>query len=320
MRKPVGIPNASADNQQAALQRVIEVVNGLQGARTVGERAVRFEDLIEAGLVGFDQNGDLVVSAGTGSIQQPALDLKANAANPMLSGGITMANVSSAPTTPIGGGVMYVEAGALKYKNTAGTVTVLGAAPASGTGLTITWNPADKHADIGLSNGNLDATNTPGGAWRTGRGHALHTLLKSYFEIPVVAGTTIMGGICDNTHDLAAHLGNTTGGTGGHGYALLTSDGSKLFGGSGAACLPAFGTSDVLQISFDPVSRKLWFGRNNTWVGDPAAGTGEAFIVTAGYTYYPGFSGYYVSNSGRLRALASNQAYAPPSGFVPAAG
>jgi hypothetical protein len=38
------------------------------------------------------------------------------------------ANVASAPATPTGGGVIYVEAGALKYKGSSGTVTVLGAA------------------------------------------------------------------------------------------------------------------------------------------------------------------------------------------------
>jgi hypothetical protein len=39
-----------------------------------------------------------------------------------------LANVASAPGTPTGGGVIYVEAGALKYKGSGGTVTTLGAA------------------------------------------------------------------------------------------------------------------------------------------------------------------------------------------------
>ncbi len=42
-------------------------------------------------------------------------------------GGMFVAN-SSAPATPTAGGVMYVEAGVLKYKGSGGTVTVLGAA------------------------------------------------------------------------------------------------------------------------------------------------------------------------------------------------
>lgn len=192
-------------------------------------------------------------------------------------------------------------------------------APA-GTGLTITWNPADIGPDISLSNGNLDAVNTPSATWRSGRGHQLSTLLKSYFEIYVVNGTGIMGGIADNTHDLNTYLGNNTGGTGGHGYALYTIDGNKFFNGSATACLPAFATGDTLQVAFDPATRKIWFGKNNTWSGDPAAGTGEAYIATSGYTYYPGMSSGSSTNIARLRTLTTNQVYAVPSGFVAAAG
>jgi len=39
-----------------------------------------------------------------------------------------VANTSSVPSTPTGGGVMYVEGGALKYKGTSGTITTLGVA------------------------------------------------------------------------------------------------------------------------------------------------------------------------------------------------
>ncbi len=38
-------------------------------------------------------------------------------------------NATTAPTTnPVGGGIIYAEAGALKYRGTSGTVTTLGAA------------------------------------------------------------------------------------------------------------------------------------------------------------------------------------------------
>jgi hypothetical protein len=39
-----------------------------------------------------------------------------------------VANTSSVPGTPSGGGVLYVESGALKYKGSSGTITTLGAA------------------------------------------------------------------------------------------------------------------------------------------------------------------------------------------------
>jgi len=44
-----------------------------------------------------------------------------------VSGSVFLAN-QTAPATPSAGGVLYVESGALKYKGSSGTVTVLGAA------------------------------------------------------------------------------------------------------------------------------------------------------------------------------------------------
>lgn len=42
--------------------------------------------------------------------------------------GLMLTNVAGAPATPTGGGVLYVEAGALKFKGSSGTVTTLAAA------------------------------------------------------------------------------------------------------------------------------------------------------------------------------------------------
>lgn len=41
---------------------------------------------------------------------------------------LPLANVTSAPATPASGGVLYVQAGSLKYKGSSGTVTTLGPA------------------------------------------------------------------------------------------------------------------------------------------------------------------------------------------------
>ena len=43
-------------------------------------------------------------------------------------GNIAIANSTSTPATPASGGVLYVEAGALKYRGSSGTITTLGAA------------------------------------------------------------------------------------------------------------------------------------------------------------------------------------------------
>ena len=73
-------------------------------------------------------------AGGTISFTQ-ALTLTA-AANLLLGGtsdpgganSLYIANTGSVPGTPSGGGVLYVESGALKYKGSSGTVTTLGAA------------------------------------------------------------------------------------------------------------------------------------------------------------------------------------------------
>jgi len=54
----------------------------------------------------------------------------------------------------------------------------------------------------------------------------------------------------------------------------INSTGSTATGITGA-------TNDVLQIAFDADTRKVWFGRNNTWnaSGNPSAGTGEIGTV-----------------------------------------
>lgn len=41
---------------------------------------------------------------------------------------VNLTNVAVAPPTPVAGGVLYVQAGALKYKGSSGTVTTLGPA------------------------------------------------------------------------------------------------------------------------------------------------------------------------------------------------
>ena len=42
-------------------------------------------------------------------------------------------------------------------------------------------------------------------------------------------------------------------------------------------------------MAFDTENRKLFFAKNGTWQnsGDPAAGSNEAFTVTADFVYYP---------------------------------
>lgn len=73
--------------------------------------------------------GDVTISPGTGTSKNGNIGL---GATPSAGGGalcIFIPNASTVPTTnPSGGGVLYVQGGALKYRGSSGTVTTLGAA------------------------------------------------------------------------------------------------------------------------------------------------------------------------------------------------
>lgn len=56
------------------------------------------------------------------------LSLFASKASILAGGGMLLQNVTAVPSTPVGPGALYVEAGVLKYKGTSGTITTLGAA------------------------------------------------------------------------------------------------------------------------------------------------------------------------------------------------
>ena len=80
---------------------------------------------IEARTKGANVSGapcDLVfqtASDGAASVDRMIIDNDGN---------VFIANTASTPDTPTGGGILYVESGALKYKGSSGTVTTLGTA------------------------------------------------------------------------------------------------------------------------------------------------------------------------------------------------
>ena len=75
--------------------------------------------------------------------------------------------------------------------------------------------------------------------------------------------------------------------------------------------------NDIIQISIDLDADKLWFGRQNTFDGDPANGTGESFssignnIVPVTYAYGGGDG----QGSWELNFGQHDFTYTPPSGF-----
>lgn len=107
-------------------------------------------EIVQTGIIGFRLNGDRdwrieqsrvvtgrfsITDASAAGVERLSIDASGNIG---LMGGasfgsgvkvISIANATTLPSTnPTGGGILYVDAGALKYRGSAGTVTTLGLA------------------------------------------------------------------------------------------------------------------------------------------------------------------------------------------------
>lgn len=101
------------------------------GANLVG---VSFKNTVRQRTLYLNAIGSLVEFDDTGGVATRAVDIAGNhlfggmTAGANLAKGIGIGNGTAPTTSPAGGGQLYVEAGALKYRGSAGTVTVLGVA------------------------------------------------------------------------------------------------------------------------------------------------------------------------------------------------
>ena len=181
--------------------------------------------------------------------------------------------------------------------------------------MAVTWNPADKHANIALSLGDLRATTddaSGSGYWgvRATGGKASG---KWYFELTcVLPWAFIRLGVATLAENLT-FPGDTV-----EGWGYGASTGKKYHNGN-AAYGDTWGDADVIGVAVDMDTGKVWFAKNNVWQasGDPAAGTNPAYTGLSG-TLYP-MAGPFGSNGDNIHidavfALPDFQ-YTPPTGF-----
>jgi hypothetical protein len=64
-------------------------------------------------------------------------------------------------------------------------------------------------------------------------------------------------------------------------YGVYPYGTNKITAGAWAAGPLGNSTDDVYMFAVDPVNNKMWVGRNNSWTGDPAAGTGNTFTLAS---------------------------------------
>ena len=158
---------------------------------------------------------------------------------------------------------------------------------------------------------------------------------KWYWETKITSGNIYDRiGIADNVPTSASsRLGNSA-----YTYAYRGNDGSKLNNSSASSYGSTWTTGDIIGVALDLDNNKLYFRKNGTWQnsGDPVAGTGQAFTVTATSSngsgfYFPAFADdggsvsstvefnfgnpTYTSGSYTDGAGYGNFSYAVPSGY-----
>ena len=192
------------------------------------------------------------------------------------------------------------------------------------TGNYPTWNPLDKHNNMILSDGNLRA-NVTDNAYRNVRATmAFPTTGKWYYE-GIIERRTGYGslGLTDK-NDYADSIYVAADNT----YYVSISNSSVILRAGATStnystAIFSPGQGAVLQVAYDADNNKIWFGVNNTWMGDginawygnPSAGTDPTLtnVITNPADCFPA-----CSNDNTQLAVNFGQqpwVYTPPTGF-----
>lgn len=190
---------------------------------------------------------------------------------------------------------MFIGIGGLRI---GGNPTPGGAAPDS----TATWNPADKGANVILSDGNLRATASVAD-WDSVRGTVTANTGKRYFEIVATSGdfARLIMGVAKAAASMSNYLGSDA-----DGWSIQPWSSLKWNAGASAAYAvgsPANG--DVFGIFLDLDVGTLAFSRNNTSYG-------TAYSSLSG-TFYPACAVLGPTGNGLARFARSSWSYAQPT-------
>lgn len=177
-----------------------------------------------------------------------------------------------------------------------------------------TLNPADKGSNISLSGGDL-VFSSSSGTWNSVRGTQGKAAGKWYFYVRLTSfpgGSNIICGVGTTSASTGNYPGSNSSGWGVQDNGALTNGG--IVGSAGIS----WAANDYVQIALDVAAGKLWFGKNGTWVGDPAAGTGSSFTGVSG-TLFPlvGSATGSSAAGGTCNFGATAFVHGAPSGFNP---
>ena len=182
----------------------------------------------------------------------------------------------------------------------------------------VTWNPADKGADVSLSGGDLTATLTGTVTNTVVRGttsHATGVAGKYYFEgVRNSTGASYPYlGICNAALPFTATTGNAAPGV----FAVAGNNFFCYGNGASVNTGQTWANGDIEMVAVDMATLKIWFGRNGTWFnsGNPGAGTGQIFTISAD-TYFPMVNCRATGVGITARFASASWGFAAPSGFV----
>lgn len=185
----------------------------------------------------------------------------------------------------------------------------------AGSPVFTTWDPANKGAQVTLSNGNLTISFTGTTNYNIVRALIGHSIGAYYWEIKSTSAQNFVGlsnssaPLTSTTVFLGADVNGWGQGSGGGTWH------SNVNSGLGTA----YTTNDFLNLAFDATNGRLWVGKNGTWMNggttpSTSAATGALFTGISG-TIFPTWGS---NGTGDVESAIANFGATPFNNTVPA--
>ena len=204
-----------------------------------------------------------------------------------------------------------------------------------------TWNPLHSKSNVVFAEGNLSAQ-----IYHTGTAIATSTINPStgkwYFEVVPVASSGDDQMLVGLSSTINFSLDSYSGSSAGNSWGMYSDTNQNYFEGSTSGNLgdgSGYDVDDIIQVAYDMDAGKMWYGKNNTWLGyggtgNPATGaypSRSSLTGSIGPSCSTGSSGHtFILNAGQDSSFAGNKTaqgnqdgnsigdfyYTPPSGYV----
>jgi hypothetical protein len=157
-----------------------------------------------------------------------------------------------------------------------------------------------------------EAPGTTATAFYVARGNKVPTTGKHYIEFGIDAQIANLNIGIGRSVSLTGFFGQTVSSVG---YAA---NGAVVKTNATIQTYASYAAGDRIMMAFDGTTGQIWFGKNGTWNGDPAAGTGAATTIPAATPTDSPRIGATLRRSGdrvTIKPKAADWAYSPPTGF-----